>query len=348
MGHFISANNHIGTFLPHLFSQYWSGVDLFFALSGFVIFLSLARLRERSASRRDFLRSYFISRSFRIAPVYLALILSYFLIPAVFPSLGRDRLFFSSIPKWTYFVFGQSVWGAIHHFRGADYVGVTWSLCAEVFFYAIAFVIVAWVPSRRCIPTLAGLVVLCYLSRFYFVFVRNDLAAAYTLPICRMDGFMLGGITANLHLGSRLPSGRSGLFGWIFAILAAVYCFLIYYSQLQFELFSILFSYAFYSAFYCLVIVWVLTGNFVLLSRGPVAYFGIISYFVYLFQVPFLSLTGRIFAGAPERFASTIVLLTAAGSASWFGFERPLIRLASAIGARAGIARRGEPGSGGS
>jgi peptidoglycan/LPS O-acetylase OafA/YrhL len=340
MGHFISANNHIGRILPHVFSQYWSGVDLFFALSGFVIFLSLARLRERSPSRRDFLRSYFVLRFFRIAPVYVALILSYFLLPVAFPSLAGDKLFVTSIPRWTYFIFGQSVWGAIHQHRGADYVNVTWSLCAEVFFYVMAFVIVAWVPARRRIPVLVGLVALCYLSRLYFVFLRNDLAAAYSLPICRMDGFMLGGITAILYREGRLPASRSGLFAWAFAILAAFYCFLAYHSQLQFEPFSILFSYAFYSFFYCLVIVWILPGGFAFLSRGPVSYFGIISYFVYLFQIPFMSLVERIFIGAPERFLSTLALLVAAGSASWFAFERPLIRLGRRLESPAGEAGR--------
>jgi peptidoglycan/LPS O-acetylase OafA/YrhL len=334
MGHFITSNSHMGLVLPRVFSQFWSGVDLFFVLSGFVIFLSLHRLREASEGRWDFFKTYFAFRFWRIAPVYLLLILSYILIPLAYTPLAQCRLFVSSIPDWCYFVFGQSVWAVIHQHRGADYVNVTWSLCAEVFFYGMAFLLVLFVPSRKRIRALVALVALSYLARVYFAIARNDLAAAYLFPVCRMDGFMLGGIAAILYLGGRLPlRARAPLDGALLP-MTLLYCFLAYYGQLQSTMFSVLFSYAFYSLFYCLVVVRCISVKFGVLAKGPLAYFGVISYFVYLFQVPALSAVEAIFEGPLLIFASSLLLVAGAASLSWVYFERPLIRMGRSLAAR--------------
>ncbi len=67
MGHFIHQRDHVShtvtPFWIRVASQYWSGVDLFFVLSGFVIFLSLSGLRERLDTPNVF-RSFFTSRGF--------------------------------------------------------------------------------------------------------------------------------------------------------------------------------------------------------------------------------------------------------------------------------------------
>lgn len=335
VGHFITTNGQPIPILPGLFSQYWSGVDLFFVLSGFVIFLSLHRLSQRAGSRHDLLRAYFSARFFRIVPVYGLLVISYILLPVLFRPLAQNGLFLSSIPHWCYPFFMQSLWGVVHQRRGSDYMNVTWSLCAEVFFYIIAFLIVAWVPARRRIRALAVLVLVCYLSRIFFVFVRNDLAAAYILPICRMDGFMIGGICAILYAEGRLPPRNLARLNVVLLSLAPVYGLLAYLGHLQSEPFSIMFSYAFYSLFYSLVVIRVLVGRFGVLARGPLAYFGVISYFVYLFQIPALSAAEAVFSGTTARFISALAILLVAASASWFFLEKPLIRLGRSLAAAA-------------
>jgi peptidoglycan/LPS O-acetylase OafA/YrhL len=333
IGHFIASNEHMGPFFPRLFSQYWSGVDLFFVLSGFVIFHSLHRLQERAPSRVSFLGTYVSNRFFRLVPVYLILVLSYFLIPVAWPGLARDGLFLSSIPRWCYLCFAQSWWSVVHERAGAGYVNVTWSLCAEVLLYCVAFLVVRWVAPRGRIRVMLGLAAFSLLARAYFVFVARDNAAAYLLPICRMDGFMLGGTAALLHIGGRLPLRSTAALDGTLAVLALVYYLLIYNGDLWFSALSILFSYAFYSVFYSLVLIRVLGGDWVVLSRGPLAAFGVISYFVYLFQIPALSLTERYVLGGIARLASTVALLVAAASISWFLVERPLIRLGRTLDA---------------
>jgi peptidoglycan/LPS O-acetylase OafA/YrhL len=328
MGHFIAsgAAEGLGPVWGHIFSQFWSGVDLFFVLSGFVIFLSLHRLQETTPRRAQLVRAFFAFRLFRVAPVYLLLLLSFFLVPVLRPSLAAVPPFLGSIPKWCYLCFGQAYWGVLHQRAGADYVNVTWSLCAEVQFYAAACVLVLAFRPRRRIAVLATLVAVAYLARLYYVYLRNDQAAAYLLPVCRMDGFMLGGIAATLFAGGRLPLRDTRGLDAILAPLALIYGYLAYAEHEQSETLSIFFSYTFYSVFYCLVLIRVLSGRWTFLATGPVAYFGMISYFVYLFQVPALWWVIANVTGAATRFALLIVLLVGVGSLSWYGLERPLIR----------------------
>jgi peptidoglycan/LPS O-acetylase OafA/YrhL len=333
MGHYIASNPgpDVSPVLGRVFSQYWSGVDLFFVLSGFVIFLSLHRLEERTGRGRAFLFSFVSLRAFRVLPVYLLLVLSYLLIPVLFPRLAGAPPFASSIPDWCYFVFGQSLWGVAHQRAGADYMNVTWSLCAEVFFYGLAFLMVLVVPRARRIPVLGALVLASYACRIYFVFAAGDQAAAYLIPVCRMDGFMMGGIAATLYVGGRLPLADTRVIDVVLLPLVLVYGLLAYAQNLQASMFSIFFSYTFYSGFYCLVLIRVLSGRWTALASGPLALFGTISYFVYLFQVPALWLVETNLTGALPRFVATVGLLVAAGTFSWIMLERPLIRLGRSL-----------------
>jgi len=337
MGHFITSNSKLGPILPVMFSQYWSGVDLFFVISGFVIFLSLYRLRAAASGSWEFSVAYSSFRFWRIVPIYLLLIASFLLIPMFYRPPAESNPFASSIPHWCYFIFAQSVWAVVYQHRGADFVNVTWSLCAEVGFYGVAFLVVLLFPARARIRILLALVAVSYLARVAFVFIRNDLAAAYIFPACRMDGFMLGGIAAILYVEKRLTARFRKMLNWILVGLTPIYCLLAYLCQLQSTMFSVFFSYTFYALFYCLLVIWASFGEKAPLERGPLAYFGKVSYFVYLFQVPALWLTEIFFPGALGRFVGTLFLVVGLASLSWFCFERPLIRFGrSLLGTRIG------------
>jgi peptidoglycan/LPS O-acetylase OafA/YrhL len=128
----------------------WTGVDLFFVLSGYLIGGQLlARIaRHQSISYGEF----YIKRSMRILPAYLVVLALYFLIPAF-----RER---SELPPlWRFLTFTQNYGldltreGAFSH---------AWSLCIEEQFYlGLPLFILAltaigpahrsvWVPSFGC------------------------------------------------------------------------------------------------------------------------------------------------------------------------------------------------------
>lgn len=119
---------HTGAFLrvfnPHLNALVNSGargVQLFFIISAFTIFLSFQTRKESS------LQKYFIRRFFRIAPMfYLVLFVTVFflsIVPINIPSLLAEISFISNFyPKWT----------------NSQIIGVEWTIGVEMIFYVLA------------------------------------------------------------------------------------------------------------------------------------------------------------------------------------------------------------------
>lgn len=103
----------------------WTGVDLFFVLSGYLISSQLFREIGQSGSFSG--RTFFIKRVFRILPPYLLVLGVYFLVPG---SHEREAL----APFWRYLSFTQnfgldlSRHGTFSH---------AWSLCVEEQFYLL-------------------------------------------------------------------------------------------------------------------------------------------------------------------------------------------------------------------
>lgn len=103
----------------------WTGVDLFFVLSGYLI---AGQLFARVASGKSIdLRSFFYKRFFRIIPPYIVVVALYFLFPYL-----RER----SVPTdlWRFLTFTQNLGydtsqtGTFSH---------AWSLCIEEQFYLV-------------------------------------------------------------------------------------------------------------------------------------------------------------------------------------------------------------------
>lgn len=101
----------------------WTGVDLFFVLSGFLI---SSQLFERMARGRAIsLPEFFIKRFFRIIPPYLVVLAIYFLIPAF-----RERE--SLPPLWKFLTFTQNLGLDL---KTSGTFSHAWSLCVEEHFY---------------------------------------------------------------------------------------------------------------------------------------------------------------------------------------------------------------------
>ena len=66
----------------------------------------------------------------------------------------------------------------------------------EVFLYVVAALVVYRV--RRRLAALAALAAVSWRFRLFFCLGRHDPLAGFLLPVCRMDGFMMGGMVAVL------------------------------------------------------------------------------------------------------------------------------------------------------
>ncbi|MGA0602727.1 acyltransferase family protein [Caulobacter sp. KR2-114] len=124
----------------------WMGVDLFFALSGFLIAGQL--LRPWTRGERPAYARFVVRRLMRTLPAYLAVLAFYELVPALRERDGMPAL-------WRFLTFTQNLGltpGAFSH---------AWSLCVEEQFYlvlplAVAF-LAPWASGRRVTVLLVAL-----------------------------------------------------------------------------------------------------------------------------------------------------------------------------------------------
>ncbi|MBL1220360.1 acyltransferase [Chryseobacterium sp. L7] len=103
----------------------WTGVDLFFVLSGFLISGQLFKEMEKNGTIN--LKIFFTKRFFRIIPPYFFTIVVYFLFP---PFREREAL----PPLWKFITFTQN-YGLDVINRGT--FSHAWSLCIEEQFYLL-------------------------------------------------------------------------------------------------------------------------------------------------------------------------------------------------------------------
>jgi len=191
-------HSHLGYWTGHFLSGLtvgWSGVDLFFVLSGFLIGGILLDVQD---SPRYF-RTFYARRVFRILPVYYSWILIYvvivaigvYAIPGAMP-VGRRDL--TTVP--IYVLFLQNVIFMPSPFQWKWFV-VTWSLAVEEQFYLLAPMAIRWIPVRRLVWLLVAVIcaapvmrfaIHSYLPRFYYL-------AGFAMP-CRADALAFGILAA--------------------------------------------------------------------------------------------------------------------------------------------------------
>jgi peptidoglycan/LPS O-acetylase OafA/YrhL len=124
----------------------WMGVDLFFALSGYLIgsqlFRPLAQGRTIDAGR------FYVRRALRTLPAYFVVVAIYFTVPAF-----RERPAIQ--PLWQFLTFTENLF---IDFQGGKAFSHVWSLCVEEQFYLVVPV-AAWWLARR--PKAWKVVALC-------------------------------------------------------------------------------------------------------------------------------------------------------------------------------------------
>jgi len=166
----------------------WSGVDLFFVLSGFLI----SGILIDGKSSPTYYSTFYLRRIHRIFPLYYLMMLLFVVGSALF---SRSFLFASQTPIWPFLFFVQNIGFGI---TGAVWVGVTWSLAVEEQFYLLLPVVVRTLTRR----TILQLAVICIVSApvlrtiLYLAGLRWD--QIHALLPCRADAFALGVLAAIL------------------------------------------------------------------------------------------------------------------------------------------------------
>lgn len=341
----------------------FSGVVLFFALSGYLIYRPFAAAHA-AAQRSPKLGDYAVRRAVRILPAYWIALIAL----SIWPGTAGD-------------VFGADLWRFALLFSGysdrtlTQGLGITWSLSAEVAFYAALplLALLARGIARRstwwqgelamiAVFAVAGLVLRAFTTAGSLPpWTAN---ALLTTTVWFAGGMLLALLSVARDRGSVLAErlatriARRGGACWIGAVVALMFAFRMEW------LLQLLWTEAELSHLW-IVIAYSLANTLVVglaaaLALAPVVcgsggvvgavtrwrtltLVGIVSYGLFLWHMPLLVWLGGIVPGvahgpelhgAPALFVVGLALALVPATASWLLVERPLLRRTRARSAR--------------
>jgi len=195
----------------------WSGVDLFFVLSGFLIG-GILYDAKRSGS---YYRTFYLRRIHRICPLYF-IWLTLFVVGLYFVHNGRPLrdLFNLDLPWWSYPLFIQNLF--MHKDFGAQWLAITWSLAVEEQFYLILPLLVRNLSNRGITMLAAASILGAPVVRGILWLSGNVYFGPYTLLSSRADAFGFGVLVAlacrNKRVWEWLASRRQHLY-WAYLAL---------------------------------------------------------------------------------------------------------------------------------
>ncbi len=195
-----------GSKFDHLVSRgldpFWSGVDLFFVLSGFLI---TGILLDTKGSPDYFSRFYW-RRAVRIVPLYFAFLTFVFLMMRPFYQLVLHRDLWAGESPWWYVTY-MANWKA-NHADGDAHISHLWSLAVEEQFYLV-WPLIIFLCSRRRFAVVCAVVAASALAiRTVLVALHAPNSAIYRLTVTRMDALAIGAFAAFIARGRWADAAR--------------------------------------------------------------------------------------------------------------------------------------------
>jgi peptidoglycan/LPS O-acetylase OafA/YrhL len=320
----------------------WSGVDLFFVLSGFLIGGILLDNREAT----NYFKVFYTRRFFRIIPAYMLCVCAVYVLMRLVENRTATRLYFLSpenaLPWTPHFFFLQNFWMAARNTWGV--LAITWSLCIEEQFYLTLPWLVRFLSPRRLTTTVCAVILAAPVFRIALILLwPGHRLAGYVLLCCRADALMLGVLGAialrNPRCKAWFATNRAAMRG-ILVVLAFGVLLLERYSFFVTSIGMQTVGYTWLAFSYLCVLLYALTvgkgwlGGF--LRWKPLGWLGTHAYGLYLYHI-FVNwiVFGTIYAYWPRirdlrslgvSFLALFILLVLS-RISWLYFEKPLLRL---------------------
>lgn len=330
---------HARVFLPG-----YEGVSLFFVISGFLITTNL--LREQSATGGISLKRFYLRRTFRIFPLYYAILALYVVLFVVLdqqlpvdPQSAAE--FWHNLP---YFLTYTSNWFVPNNSERIVFF-FAWSLATEEQFYLLwPWVVKASAGQRAAIVTMLGLLVIHYGAAF----AAASGALAPTWLVTRVlisvsPAICLGAIAAFLVHRPATFRWIQLLMGWRWSAAAALA------ATLGALMVNAMPDWILYAAMTWLVVACALRPGHQplgqLLANRFVRHVGIVSYGIYLMHMLCSNLARRLLHlhEGPLVFVLALALSIAAASLSYRFFETPFLRLKDRIAKRPSVPAEAVP-----
>ena len=331
----------------------WTGVDLFFVLSGFRI----TGILFDSKGQDRYFRNFYGRRTLRIFPLYyVALVLIFVAVPAFAKgTTGWNSLNYAAArADWPWFA--AYLVDVLVAWKGFLFGGHFWTLAVEEHFYLLWPLLVHRLNRRQLVAVSALLMMLAAIVRTNMILWGSPYHAIYVLTPCRMDGLAMG---AFLALTVRAPGGLERLLRMArlaLPVTAALWIVLMVFEGgwYQYGLLPQILGYEVTEFFYASMVVFALGSQRLAaaVAAAPLRFAGKISYalyvfhpFVYYLAVPYFALgvAGHPsvlskwipgMQGAPLLFADGLAfaavalgLSVAAAMLSWSLLESRCLRL---------------------
>ena len=337
----IRATDGLLLFLQTQLNLTWSGVDLFFVLSGFLLGGILVDHRESP----NLFKVFYVRRALRILPLYFALFFSFLFVTYAL-RLDQNRackwLFQDPLPLWSYALFTQNFLMAQEGLFGSQWLGVTWSLAVEEQFYLVLPLLIRLIPRARLPQFLLGLILSAPILRVsFYLFHPHAGYPGYLLMPARADALLLGVLGACWMRSGALRSRWEPNLRWLYGSLAILLLGVAAMNRMGIGILSfgmMWFGHTWLALFYlCLILIACTekSGVVTRCARNPaLRWLGRISYGVYMYhQVVSGLVHGLILKQSPRMQTPTDALVTVLAlvltillsAASWRFFEKGLI-----------------------
>jgi peptidoglycan/LPS O-acetylase OafA/YrhL len=324
----------------------WIGVQLFFALSGFLITIGLFETQGAAG----YLRNFYAKRALRILPLYYSVLFAFLVVaPRVF-ALQVPITAAGQLPLWLF----VTNWVHGIPFGFAHF----WSLAVEEQFYLVWPFVVWQLAPRGLLTWCAGIAVLALLLRCILSVAGVDPWILYINTGCRMDALAAGAAAACI---ARDPALRLFVRRYSSLILASAGTLFIAGIPLThlYDRYSVAgetFGYTFLalcSAALVLFVALAQPGQAIASTLGwrPLVSIGKYSYAIYVFHGILNkwfgeSLLTRYFGGTPSAKVVFMYALTILGVSYLLGFtsyhllEKHFLKLKSRLEPSVGLAPR--------
>lgn len=289
----LPASNYFLRSLKLVFSFGWVGVDLFFALSGFLITGILLDTRKAN----NYFGAFYARRVLRIFPLYYSVLIVILVAaslihprPQNVPVVADQKLYFLYLTNWL--VLWKGKWGP-------NILGHFWSLAVEEQFY-FAWPLCVWLLAWRNLVKFAVTAsIIAPLVRIFWIAHPGSEQAIAMATVTRMDSLLCGALGALLI---RDAQALNRVRKWLPGIaLIAISCFMggaglfrIVRGHSGHFLFIDTFGYSFLSLGFSALIVYSAASDGIpsclqhLLRSQVLTEFGKYSYGMYVYHVPIL------------------------------------------------------------
>jgi peptidoglycan/LPS O-acetylase OafA/YrhL len=336
--HILRGESGSVAFLQRISGALFSGVDLFFVLSGFLIGGILIDHKPSA----NYYKTFYGRRICRILPLYYLVLLSYVVALLVLgqAASGLGKLFESPLPAVSYWTFTQNFAMSFRNSFGPIWLAGTWSLAVEEQFYLILPAVVRRLSLNVLTVCSAVCVALAPFIRLLIYYYKLPGMSAYVLLIARCDSLALGVLVAIAirqrpewfaKYRCRLP-WLAGVFG----LLAVIHMYRPhpYFVKFAFADHSLLGLY--YACLLCSVLAGPGMAHSRFFSTSAMRALGDMAYCTYLIHPILLCLAFRLLTGVDPAWSGiasalpvTIALIATLVIAklSWQFFEKPILRL---------------------